>query len=72
MEKMDISAFGRAWPGVIDRLPAGGLLITRAGRPVARVTELPEDPRALIGSVPDLRFQPGDNLLSTGLCWDGD
>ncbi|HET9784971.1 MAG TPA: hypothetical protein VFP94_08455 [Terriglobales bacterium] len=72
MEAVNISEFRRICLRVLDKLPAAGLVITRNGRPVAKVTPLPGDPRALIGSVPDLRVQPGDDLLSTGLHWDAE
>jgi antitoxin (DNA-binding transcriptional repressor) of toxin-antitoxin stability system len=70
MERISISEFKRAGPRLLARLPAGGLVITRRGRPVARVIPLPADPRKLIGSVPDLRVRRDDDLLGTGLRWD--
>ena len=69
---VNVSEFRRICLRVLDKLPPGGLIITRNGRPVAKVTPLPADPRALIGTVPDLRVRPDDDLLSTGLHWDAE
>jgi antitoxin (DNA-binding transcriptional repressor) of toxin-antitoxin stability system len=72
MEAVNISEFRRICLRVLDRLPSTGLVITRNGRPVAKVTPLPADPRSLIGSVPQLRVRADDDLLSTHLHWDAE
>ena len=54
---------------LLDKLDARGLVITKHGRPVARVIPYPDNPGALIGCLKGKISVDGD-LLSTGLSWD--
>ena len=54
---------------LLDSLDSSGLVITKHGRPVARVIPYPDSPGALIGSLKGKISVDGD-LLSTGLSWD--
>ena len=51
---------------LLDNLDARGLVITKHGRPVARLTPYPKDPGSLIGSLRDKMVVHGD-IFSTGL-----
>lgn len=54
---------------LLDKLDAQGLVITKHGRPVARVIPYPDNPGALIGCLKGKISVDGD-LFSTGLSWD--
>ena len=54
---------------LLDKLDAQGLVITKHGRPVARVIPYPDNPGKLIGCLKGKISVNGD-LLSTGLSWD--
>ena len=57
--------------GLLDNLDAQGLVITKHGRPVARVIPYPKKPGSMIGSLRDKLAIHGD-IFSTGLAWDAD
>ncbi len=56
---------------LLDDLAPEGLVITKHGRPVARLIPCPQPPEALIGSLHGKLKIHGD-VLSTGLAWDAD
>ncbi|HLH31964.1 MAG TPA: type II toxin-antitoxin system prevent-host-death family antitoxin [Terriglobia bacterium] len=57
---------------ILDELDAGGIVITKRGRPVARVLPAVElDNRKLIGSMKGKIKVSGD-ILSTGLKWNAE
>jgi prevent-host-death family protein len=57
---------------VLDELEAGGILITKRGRPVARVIPAVEtDNKKLIGSMKG-KIEISGDLLSTGVKWNAE
>lgn len=56
---------------ILDELAPEGLVITKHGRPVARLIPFEHEPGRLIGSLAGRVKVQGD-LLSTGLSWDAD
>lgn len=56
---------------LIDRLAPEGLVITKRGRPVARVLPYWQDYASLIGSLRDKIRVRGD-IMTTGIRWDAD
>ena len=56
---------------LIDGPAPEGLVITRRGRPVARVLPYPEDHASLIGSLRDRIRVRGENMAA-GIRWDAD
>ncbi len=56
---------------LLDNLDTQGLVVTKHGRPVARVIPYPKEPMSLIGSLRDKISVNGD-IFSTGLGWDAD
>lgn len=54
---------------LLDNLDVQGLVITKHGRPIARVIPCPNDPGALIGSLKGKIAVHGDTH-STGLNWN--
>jgi antitoxin (DNA-binding transcriptional repressor) of toxin-antitoxin stability system len=55
---------------MLEHLPAEGLLITKRGRPVARILPVRTQNASLIGSIAGLVVDEKDNLFSTGAKWD--
>ena len=69
--EMSASEFREQYLSLLDKLPAEGVVITRDGKAIARIT--PVEPKScmdLIGSVPGLTFDNDDDLFSTGERWD--
>ena len=56
---------------LLDRLGPDGLVITKRGKPVARVLPYDRDPASLIGSLRDKLEIKGD-IVSTGIRWDAE
>lgn len=56
---------------LLDDLSPEGLVITKHGKPVARVVPYPARPDTLIGSLGDKIVVKGD-LTTTGVAWDAD
>lgn len=51
MKRVNISEFREQCLQSLGGLPAGGILITKRGRPLAKVTSVPRSCSDLIGSV---------------------
>ena len=56
---------------VLDELDPDGVIVTRDGKPVAKIIPWPRPPRSLIGALKD-RIQVHGDLLSTGISWDAE
>lgn len=56
---------------LLDRLGPDGLVITKRGRPVARVLPYDRDSASLIGSLQDKVKVKGE-IMSTGIRWDAE
>ena len=56
---------------LFDELDPDGLVITKRGKPVAKVIPYPQPPSALIGALRDRICIKGD-IDSTGIPWDLD
>ncbi|MCY3809952.1 MAG: type II toxin-antitoxin system prevent-host-death family antitoxin [Gemmatimonadetes bacterium] len=56
---------------LLDRLSPDGLVITKHGRPVARVLPYQQGYSRLIGSLRDRITVRGD-IMTTGVRWDAD
>ena len=56
---------------LLDRLGPDGLVITKRGKPVARVLPYDRDSASLIGSLRDKVKVKGD-IMSTGIRWDAE
>lgn len=72
MREINVSEFRRQCLSLIDQLPREGIVITKHGRPVARLTPIRKSPAELIGSVPDMVIDPNDDLFTTGIKWDAE
>ena len=69
MKKMNAAKFKEQCLAILDNLPADGIVITKQGKPVARV--IPENSNCadLIGSMKG-KIRIHSNIFSTGLEWD--
>ncbi len=56
---------------LLDQLESDGLIVTKHGKPVARVLPYAQQEADLIGSLGDKVKVNGD-ILSTGIRWDAD
>ena len=69
MKTIGATKFKEQCLALLDRLDADGLLITKRGKPVARVVPYDQSSATLIGSLRDKIEIRGD-LLSTGTHWN--
>jgi prevent-host-death family protein len=56
---------------LLDRVTPEGIVITKHGKPVARLVAIDAEPGALIGSLKG-KLRIKGKLLSTGLRWDAE
>ena len=64
MQTIGVSAFRDQCPSLLDRLPPEGIVITRRGKPVARVVPHPVSSAHLIGCLRDKIQVRGDVVSS--------
>jgi len=71
MEKeLPISEARERLLSLVDDLPREGVILTRHGNPVARLTPVGASTADLIGSLKGIVSDPDDDLFSTGEQWD--
>ena len=66
MKTMDVTHFSKHCLGLLDRLDAAGLILTKHGKPVARVMPYDRPYADLIGSLQHKIKVRGD-ILMTGI-----
>jgi antitoxin (DNA-binding transcriptional repressor) of toxin-antitoxin stability system len=71
MKNLKASEFRRQCLTLLNRLPPEGILITRRGLPIARLTPVRQDNADLIGKLAGKLEIRGD-ILSTGAAWDAE
>ena len=71
VKTLNVSDFREPRLQLLDGLPTDGILITKRGRPVAKITPVPSSCSDLISTMQDLASDPQDKLFSTGVIWDG-
>ena len=71
MKTIDVADFKEQCLRLVDELDADGLIITRDGKPVAKVTSFDGRWADLIGSLRGQIEIKGD-IFSTGIRWDAD
>jgi prevent-host-death family protein len=69
METIGAAEFKQKCLAILDRVGPEGILITKHGRPVARLIPVETSGAELIGSLADKIRIKGD-ILSTGVAWD--
>lgn len=65
------SKFREQCLAILETLDDEGIVITKHGRPIARLLPIREDSAGLIGSLKDRVAIKGD-ILSTGIEWDAE
>ena len=71
MKTLNVSDFREQCLALLDELPPEGVLITKRGQPVARVTPVREDNADLIGKLAG-KFEIRGEIFSTGEEWDAE
>jgi prevent-host-death family protein len=69
MEQLNASKFKEQCLSLLDRLEPDGVVITKHGKPVARLIPIESGCAELIGSMKGKIKVMGD-ILSTGIAWD--
>lgn len=72
VQEINASEFRQKCLALMDNLPAEGILITKHGHPVARLMPVRPSCGDLIGSVPGMVTDAGDDLFTTGIGWDAE
>ena len=68
MKEIGAAKFKAQCLALLDDLDPEGLIVTKRGRPVARVLPIPKESAELIGSLAG-KVKVKGNILSTGLTW---
>lgn len=71
MKTIGAAKFKEQCLALLDRLDPEGMVITKHGKPVARILPYPQRPEAMIGALRDKITVKGD-IFSTGTSWDAD
>ena len=69
-QTIDLNEFKTRVLEILEHLATSGVILTKEGRPIAKITPLPAvNNEAMIGSMEDEITIHGD-LFSTGIQWD--
>jgi prevent-host-death family protein len=71
MELLAASKFKEQCLSLLDNLDPEGIIITKRGKPVARVVPVSTDCAGLIGSMKG-RIKIKGDILSTGISWNAE
>lgn len=71
MKTIPAAKFKAQCLALLDRVTPEGIVITKHGKPVARLVAIDAEPGALIGSLKG-KLRIKGKLLSTGLRWDAE
>ena len=71
MRTIGASKFKAQCPALLDQLEADGLVITKHGKPIARVLPYRQQEADLIGSLRH-KVKINGGIFSTGIRWDPD
>jgi prevent-host-death family protein len=69
MKRLNVSEFRKNCLSLLEELPAEGVLITKRGQPIARLTPVRKNNADLIGKLAGILEIHGD-IMSTGEQWD--
>ena len=70
MKKIAAAKFKEQCLALLDRLSSEGLIITKHGKPVARIIPIQVEGAHLIGSLKGKLTIRSKNIFSTGLKWN--
>ena len=71
MEQLNASKFKEKCLSLLDHLDSEGILITKHGKPIARLIPVASDCAELIGSMKGKLAITGE-IVSTGIKWDAE
>ena len=71
IKTIGVAKFKENCLSLFDKLDAEGLVVTKHGKPVARIIPFPDTPSKLIGSLEKQLTIHGD-VMSTNVEWDSD
>jgi prevent-host-death family protein len=71
MKEIPAAKFKEQCLALLDRVGPEGLVITKRGRPVARLLPIQDNSAALIGALREQVIIHGD-IFSTGMKWDAE
>jgi len=71
MKNLPVTDFREQCLHLFDNIPADGIVITKRGKPIAKVVRLVSSCSELIGTIPHLTAGD-DDLFSTGIGWDAE
>lgn len=71
MNQISASKFKEQCLALLDHLGPEGLIVTKRGKPVAKLIPISGECAELIGSMKG-KIRPKGDLLSTGLDWDAE
>lgn len=71
MQQINVSKFKEQCLSLLDDLSAEGIVITKRGKPVAKVIPIGSGCAALIGSMKG-KLNIKGNLMSTGIRWNAE
>jgi len=71
VERLNASKFTEQCLALLDNLDPEGIVITKHGKPIARVMPISSDCAALIGSMKG-RIKVKGDILSTGIRWNAE
>ena len=71
MRQLNASKFKEQCLALLDHLGPEGIIITKRGKPIAKLLPIARESAQLIGSMKG-KVKPKDDLLSTGLRWDAE
>jgi antitoxin (DNA-binding transcriptional repressor) of toxin-antitoxin stability system len=69
---LSVTDFRKKCLQLIEDLPASGIVITKHGKPVAKVVAMSASCSTLIGTIKNLAPDDDDDLFSTGVPWDAE
>ena len=71
MKTIPAAKFKEQCLALLDRIDPDGVLITKHGKPVAKLVPIPTDNAKLIGSFKG-KIKIKGNILTTGVKWDAE
>ena len=71
MKQMAAAKFKEQCLSLLDEVDADGIVITKRGKPVAKLIPIASDSASLIGSLKG-KLRIKGNILSTGAKWDAE
>lgn len=71
MKKISASKFKEQCLALLDTVPQEGILVTKHGKPVAKLVPITQEYSSLIGALKN-RLKIKGEILSTGVSWNAE